>query len=29
MLEMTVITKEEYKKYYDDIMEKYSRGGVV
>lgn len=29
MLEMGVITKKEYKSYYDDIMEKYNRGGVV
>ena len=29
MLEMGVITKAEYKKYYDDVMEKYNRGGVV
>jgi len=29
MIDMGVITKAEYKKYYDDIMEKYNRGGVV
>ena len=29
MIEMGVITKEQYKGYYDDIMEKYARGGVL
>ena len=29
MLEMGVINNKEYKAYYDDIMKKYNRGGVV
>lgn len=29
MLEMGVINNKEYKSYYDDIMAKYNRGGVV
>ena len=29
MLDMGVITKAEFKKYYDDIMQKYAKGGVV
>ena len=29
MIDMGVITKEQYKGYYDDIMDKYARGGVL
>ena len=29
MLDMGVITKEQYKGYYDDIMSKYAKGGIV
>lgn len=29
MLEMTIITKKEYKKYFDEIMKRYGKGGKV